>query len=202
MGLGRIRSRKVGRTPVRRSLDLSAHTVWRPAVVAVIALLVVARRYTIRDYLALKLPTARQAALAVGGQVVFIVVGYFVSFLLGRPLEPTFVVEAYRTGAHVRMFIAFVFAAAIGEEVIFRGFLYEGIASSAWGPVAAILVSAGFWALLHFSFGAYSVGAIAILGVYLGAVRFITGSLPLTMLLHALNNAGGVLRRRVPRARR
>jgi len=166
--------------------------VGAPTVVALVALLAAARRYPLREYLALRLPTASQAALAVSGLIIFMAASYWTSYALGRPLEPEFVVEAYRTGAHFLIFIAFVVATAVGEEVVFRGFLYHGIASSSWGPLTAILVTAVFWAALHFPFGVYGVVTIALLGLYLGAVRCKTGSLPLTILLHGLNNAVGL----------
>jgi len=166
--------------------------VGAPAVVALVALLALARRYPLRDYLALRLPTARQAALAVGGLIFFMAASYLTSYALGRPLEPTMVVEAYRTGAHFLIFVAFVVAAPVGEEVVFRGFLYHGIGSSSWGPVIAIPVSAVFWGALHFPFGVYGVVTISLLGLYLGAARLRTGSLPLMILLHGLNNAVGL----------
>ncbi len=168
-----------------------ATLVGAASLVALVILLAAARRYPLRDYLALAFPTPRQTGLAVGGLIVFMATSYGTSYMLRDPLEPMMIVEAYRTGAHFLMFVAVVFAAAVGEEVLFRGFLFKGIASSSWGPVAAIVVSAAFWAVLHFSFGVRAVVAIAILGLYLGAVRFKTGSLPLTMLLHGLNNAVG-----------
>ncbi len=160
--------------------------------VALVSLLVLARRYPISHYLALRLPTARQAALAVIGLAVFIMASYSTSWVLGQPLEPPMVVDIYRTGAHILFFVASVLGAAIGEELVFRGFLYEGIASSAWGPSAATLVTAVCWAALHYPFGLYAVVAIAVLGLYLGAVRYKTRSLPLTILLHGLNNAVGI----------
>jgi membrane protease YdiL (CAAX protease family) len=160
--------------------------------VTLISLLVIARRCRLGEYLALRLPTARQAALAVMGLLVFITVGYSTSWVLGQPLEPPMVVEIYRTGAHILFSVAAIAGAAIGEEVVFRGFLYEGIASSSWGPIAAILISAVAWAALHYPFGFYAAAAIGILGLYLGTVRYHTRSLPLTILLHGLNNAIGI----------
>ncbi len=73
-----------------------------------------------------------------------------------------------------------------------RSVLYHGIASSRWGPITAILVSAVFWAALHIQYDAYGIITIALMGLYLGAARFKTGSLPLLILLHAFNNAAGL----------
>ena len=77
----------------------------------------------------------------------------------------------------------------MGEEVLFRGFLYLGIASSRWGPRVAILVSSIAWAMVHIQYDLYVMATIFIMGLYLGVVRHRTASLPLTMLLHGIANA-------------
>jgi membrane protease YdiL (CAAX protease family) len=163
-----------------------------PAVVALVALLAVTRRYPLRDYLALRLPTTRKAGLAVGGMMILMAASDSTSYLVGRPLVPSFMIDLYRTSPLLPLLLAVVVAGVIGEEVLFRGFLFEGIALSRWGPVAAILISALFWAAPHVQYDLYGVFTIALMGLYLGAVRFKTGSLPMTILLHALNNAAGL----------
>jgi membrane protease YdiL (CAAX protease family) len=162
------------------------------AAVGAVLLLALTRRYPLTEYLALRLPTTRQAALAVVGLAVYIVANYSISWASGQPLEPPMVVDIYRTGAHALFFVAAVLGAAIGEEVVFRGFLYQGIAHSKFGPVVAIFITAVAWAALHIAFGIFAVVGVAILGLYLGAVRHHTRSLPLTILLHGLNNAVGM----------
>jgi membrane protease YdiL (CAAX protease family) len=179
-------------TPSASHLVAIATLAGALAGVALVSLLVLARRCPLGDYLAMRLPTARQTTLAVIGVVVFIAASYSTSWILGQPLEPPMVVDIYRTGAHALFLVAAVVGAAVGEEVVFRGFLYEGIALSRWGPAAAIPIAAVSWAGLHYPFGTYTVVAIAILGLYLGAVRYKTQSLPLTILLHSLNNGVGM----------
>jgi len=158
-------------------------------LVAVVALLARARRYPLREYLALRLPTARQAGLAICGLIVLMVASDSTSYLLGRPLVPQVMVDIYRTSPLFLLILAVVLAGAASEEVVFRGFLYEGIAQSRWGPVVAVLVSAVFWAAPHLQYDAYGVVTIALFGLYLGGVRFKTRSLPMTLLLHGLSNA-------------
>jgi len=174
-------------------LVLSVATlVSNPIVVAIVALLVWARRYPLRDYLALRLPTMRQAAIAVGGMFVLMAASDSTSYLLGRPIVHSFMIEMYRTSPLVPLFLAVVIVGAAGEEVLFRGFLYQGIAWSRPGPLAAILLSALLWAAPHLQYDLYGVATIALVGLYLGAVRFKTGSLLLTILLHGLMNAAGL----------
>jgi membrane protease YdiL (CAAX protease family) len=156
------------------------------------ALLVALRRQPVRDYLGLALATRKQAWVSVGGMLILMGATEFTTYSLGRPLAPPWMVNIYRTGWHFLLFLAIAVGAPAGEEVLFRGFLYRGIAASRWGSLVAILVTSLFWAGLHLTeYDLYGVGAIAVMGLYLGAVRLNTGSVLLTMLLHGLNNSLG-----------
>ena len=55
------------------------------------------RRYPIRDYLALHWPPARSVLIALSGLAVLLVATDLTSYLLGRPLVPTVMVDVYRT---------------------------------------------------------------------------------------------------------
>ena len=56
------------------------------------------------------------------------------SYLTGRPLVPTVMVDMYRSSWLPGLLFAMVVLAPIGEETLFRGFLYAGIAASRAGP--------------------------------------------------------------------
>lgn len=158
-------------------LVLSVGTlVGAPAVVVLVALLAWARRYPVRDYLALRLPTTRQACFAAGGMIVLMAASDTTSYLLGRPIVPQVVIDLYRTSPLVLLFLAVVIAGAVGEEVIFRGFLYEGIASHRPGPLSAILVSALLWAAPHLQYDLYGVATIAVIGRCDSGDPFLAGS--------------------------
>jgi uncharacterized protein len=163
-----------------------------PVVIALLALFVRARRIPLRDYLALAVPGARQSALAVGGMLALMAASDLTSYLLGRPLAPPSMVDLYRSSWHFLLFLAVVFGGPLAEEPIFRGFLFRGIADSRWGPVGAIVISSAMWAAPHLQYDLYGIATIALIGLYLGAVRYQTGSLPLVMLLHGINNAAGL----------
>ena len=83
--------------------------------------------------------------------VVLLVASDMTSFLFGRPLVPPFVVGLYNTAWLPGLAFAFVVLAPVGEETLFRGFLYTGIAASRAGPIVAIVVSTAALALLHVS---------------------------------------------------
>ena len=72
------------------------------------------------------------------------------------------------------------------EELLFRGYVFRGLSRSA-GPVVAITVSA----LLFAAFHGDPLHAIAVfpMGLFLGWLRWRTGSVWPSMIAHALNNA-------------
>jgi CAAX protease family protein len=171
------------------SLFLSTSTLTStPIVIGLVAILVYARGCPIREYLALRMPTARQASLAVAGLAILLAVGDSVTHLLGRPIVPQVMVDIYQTGWFSLLLPTLLVAAPLGEETLMRGFLYQGIASR-WGALAAVLVSSVAWALLHLQYDWYGIVQIALMGIYLGEVRRRSASLPLTILLHGIANA-------------
>jgi membrane protease YdiL (CAAX protease family) len=163
------------------------------AAVGLIALLIRIRRYPIRDYLVLYWPTPRSAMISLAGLAVLLGATDLSSYLLGRPLVPTVMVDIYRGSWLPALLFALVVLAPIGEETLFRGFLYMGIAASRAGPIVAILVSSVAFALLHVQYDWHGIVAVLATGLYLGVVRSRSQSLLLTMLLHAVGNAFATL---------
>jgi membrane protease YdiL (CAAX protease family) len=158
------------------------------AVVGLIALLVRVRHYPIGDYLALTMPPARSVLTAIAGLAVLLCSSDLISYSLGRPLVPAVMVDVYQTAWLPWLLFAVVVVAPLGEEALFRGFLYQGVAGSRAGPIVAIIVSTFDWALLHVQYDWYGIVSIAAAGLYLGVVRYGAGSLLLTILLHAVSN--------------
>jgi membrane protease YdiL (CAAX protease family) len=159
-------------------------------VVGLIALLIHLRGWSIREYLALNWPPVRLVWISVGGLVVLLIASDLTSYVLGRPIVPPFMVEVYETSWLPLLLFTLVVTAPIGEEVLVRGFLFKGIASSRWGPLTAIIVSGFGWAIMHGAqYDWYAVVSIAVLGIFMGFVRLQTASLLVTTLLHAIANA-------------
>jgi uncharacterized protein len=159
-----------------------------PATLGLIALLVWVRHYPFRDYLALRWPSTRAVAVAFLGLAVVLVVTDLTSYLTGRPIVPTVMVDMYHSSWVPGLVFAMVVLAPLGEETLFRGFLYAGIAASRAGPVVAILVSTVVFASLHLQYDWYGIAGVAAIGLYLGVVRYRARSLFLTMVLHAVGN--------------
>ena len=89
--------------------------------------------------------------------------------------------------------IVMVIGAPLMEEVVFRGFLYRGLAGTreTTGRVwLAIIVGAVFWALCHaLQYELLDLALLVGFGVILGVARWRTGSVLLPMLMHAVFNA-------------
>jgi CAAX protease family protein len=86
-------------------------------------------------------------------------------------------------------YIAVAIAAPVTEEIIFRGFLYRGLAASRIGVVGAIVITSVAWALAHPGQGTAGMIDTAVVGLAWGWLRWYTGSISATIAWHVANNA-------------
>jgi membrane protease YdiL (CAAX protease family) len=115
---------------------------------------------------------------------------YFVHLEEG---DTTVMVNIYDTAVWpVLLWIAVVIFAPVFEEPLVRGFLLEGFRRSRLGLVGAIVLSSLIWTALHAGYSLYSLATIFVFGLVLGVVRYKTGSLWSTILMHALYNMVGM----------
>lgn len=168
-----------------------------PITIAIIVAAVLLARARPIDYLALRLPPARDLALGLVLLVALIAAGDLLLYLAGYPLVTPFQLQSYKTarteGWLPALLLAAVIVAPAGEEVMFRGFLFRGWARpdrSSWPAIAVISV---LWALLHVQYDWTGLLQIFIIGLFLGWMRARSGSILLTVLLHALFNLEGTL---------
>lgn len=111
------------------------------------------------------------------------------TFLLGRPVVPPFIIAAYQSAGFVPLFwVALVMAAPVSEEVFFRGFLFEGIRYTRLGSAGAVIMTSLGWALVHLQYDIYEMTTVFVLGVVLALARLRTNSLYTTIAMHALVN--------------
>jgi CAAX protease family protein len=116
------------------------------------------------------------------------------SAALDRPVVPEYLERAYHTAAFFPgLAVAVVVAAPWFEELLFRGFLYAGLARSRLGPLGAIAVTAASFAAIHVQYDLLDMSAILGLGLILGAARWRTGSTLLTLGLHAAVNLAAMV---------
>jgi membrane protease YdiL (CAAX protease family) len=149
------------------------------------------------EYLALRRPKPRDVAIGLALLVGLIAVSDVLLYVSGRDLVTEFQLQSYSSAAADGILPAMLFAAIVvapaGEEVLFRGFLYRGFARTEREVWPAILVISLLWAALHIQYDWTGVLQIFVIGLFLGWVRWRSGSLWLTFLLHALFNLEGTL---------
>ncbi|HKO91658.1 MAG TPA: CPBP family intramembrane glutamic endopeptidase [Polyangiaceae bacterium] len=161
-----------------------------PVAVGAAALLASLRKgISVAAYLGLAWPPAKAALRWAAILLGLIVVSDLLSLALGRPLVPESMVLMYETaGSLPLLLIGLIVAAPLAEEFVFRGFLLAGLLESRLGPATAIALTALAWGSLHLQYDLYGMATVAVAGVLLGLIRWRTGSLWLTALLHGLMN--------------
>ncbi len=148
-------------------------------------------------YLGLTLPSRGELGFGVAVTVALIIVGNLVSWLFGHAIITPFQVDIYRTAAAAGwlpwLWLAVVVVTPIGEETLFRGFLFRGWLRAPRDVWPVIMITALLWALVHVQYDWYVIAQVFVFGVMLGWLRWATGSTILTMLLHAMINCEGML---------
>jgi len=95
-----------------------------------------------------------------------------------------------RGGALGFALLSFALVPGIAEEILCRGLVQRGL-QRRYGPIPAILFASLFFGALHLD-PIHSAFA-AILGLYLGAIAYLAGSVRASMGCHVANNAAAVL---------
>jgi uncharacterized protein len=171
--------------------------VLNPVTVGVLMLAVHLKGADQAEYLGLVWPRLRSVALGIIGIVLIIGLTDALLFATGRAIVSSFQVVSYTTAAAEGwlpvMWIATVLVAPAGEEILFRGFLFRGFVRSERSAIPAIIVISLLWAGLHLQYDLTGITEIAVAGLFLGWVRWRSGSTLLTFLLHALFNFEGMM---------
>lgn len=175
------------------ALSLSAITIIAgPTWIGVTAIAARWRRWSFADYMGLVLPRRRELIFAIACLIAILIATDVMSYALGRPVIPQFMIDAYKSAqgpiALVLLFLAIVVFAPVCEEIAFRGFLFRGLSFSRFGAPGAILLTSAMWALMHVQYDWFVIGQIFLLGIFLGWLRWATGSTVLTIVLHFVTN--------------
>jgi membrane protease YdiL (CAAX protease family) len=170
--------------------------VGNPIQVVTLAL---AARMTGEDvfaYLALDVPRRPDVIIAVAGLAVLIVAADLLTLAVGRELVPTFQLEIHRSalaeGALLSLWLALIVVAPVGEEVLFRGFVFRGFVREPRDALPGILAISLIWSLLHVQYDWFGAALVFAIGLFLGYIRFLSGSTTLVILLHVLLNLESV----------
>jgi hypothetical protein len=154
------------------------------------------RTRAVRLYLGLRLPSLRDFLFGVIALALLLVALGLVSSKFDDPRATTFMRAMFESARRDHLLWLLVgavsIAAPIGEEITFRGFLYKTI-ELRFGAIAAIIVTALGWAVLHIQYGLISIASIFAIGLFLGTARYYSRSLILTMILHGIWNGVALL---------
>ncbi len=171
--------------------------VLNPVTVGILMLAVRLMGAEQAEYLGLVWPRLRSATVGIAGIIIIIALTDALLFVSGRAIVSPFQIISYATAAAAGwlplMWFATVLVAPAGEEIMFRGFLFRGFVRSESSAWPAIVVISLLWAGLHLQYDWTGISEIFVAGLFLGWVRWRSGSTLLTFLLHALFNLEGML---------
>ena len=156
----------------------------------IIVIIKVRKSSTVAEYLCLRPITGKTILALLAITAGIIIVSDLLTLILGKPLNPKFIVDTYNSGGGLVYFwVAVVIFAPVFEETFFRGFLFVGFRQSRIGVTGTIAVTALIWALIHTGqYDAYVLATIFVFGIVLGIVRHKTGSLWSPLIMHAFSN--------------
>jgi membrane protease YdiL (CAAX protease family) len=168
-----------------------------PVEVLLLALFARRKGARVADYLGLIWPRRGEVMFGFATMAILIVAGNVLGWLLGRSLVTPFQIDIYTTasadGWLLWLWLAVAVATPIGEETLFRGFLFRGWLRSPRDAWPVIVATALLWAIIHLQYDWYVIGQIFVFGLLLGWIRWASGSTVLTILLHALINVEGMI---------
>ena len=174
---------------------------WGPAVVGVVALLArpwflpagVAVGWRVAFFVALGAagvawPWVRRAPAAGGVVSLAVLAVGAVAFALGRAA-----VDVPVLWGGVALAVALNALAAVAEEAFFRRYLY-GLVEAAWGPAAAVVVTASAFAVVHVTvWGLWVLPLDLAAGLVLSWQRAATGRWSVPAATHVLANTLALL---------
>jgi membrane protease YdiL (CAAX protease family) len=153
------------------------------------------RGWRASEYLGWIVPNPRDAAVTLAAFVALILAIDALYYLLNLDVVPPVQINTYRSAREagvellVMLWIAVIVLSPLGEEILFRGFLYRGWVRSPRAVVPAVLVISALWAILHRQYDWLWILQIFLHGLVLGWARWRSGSTMLTFAMHAFNNA-------------
>jgi membrane protease YdiL (CAAX protease family) len=166
------------------ALDVAMSMLAQLGSILVVAAAARIRGWNIGDYLSLTVPRGRDMLLGLVSAIIFLATEFLLMTSTGRWI---------RSFSPPDVELAFLLSALLvtpfSEELVYRGFLYRGLAKSVIGPWGALLVIAVIFAVLHG--GAYIIHFLS--GALLGWLRLKTNSTSPAILAHATLNLGRII---------
>jgi uncharacterized protein len=154
-------------------------------------------RIPFADYLGLHGTSWKNVFIGIVALAVLVMGWDMVSRAAGRDVTPGFMGDVLKSaqadGALWLLVIAFAVAAPVWEELFARGWLYRGWSESFLGPYGAIALSSAVWTVMHLQYDWFFLCEVLSIGLLFGYLRYRTGSVWLTILLHGLNNLAATI---------
>jgi membrane protease YdiL (CAAX protease family) len=149
-------------------------------------------------YLGLIIPRKRDFVLGTIVVAILIAAGDGFSWMIGYNLVSQFQLDIHHNSARAAgwllwLMFTLVVVAPIGEETLFRGFLFRGWHRTPRDIWAVIIATALLWAVTHVQYNPYYMAQVFGIGLVLGWFRYKSGSAILTMLQHGLINLEGTI---------
>jgi membrane protease YdiL (CAAX protease family) len=121
--------------------------------------------------------------------IIYIFTFSYLSILLTDTNSTKFIDAIYKSNVPWYL-ITFniVIVAPIYEEFLFRGFLFNGILHSKFGPIGAVLFSSIAWAIIHVQYDWFGIISILFLGLILGFTKLKTNSIIYCIIGHMFIN--------------
>jgi membrane protease YdiL (CAAX protease family) len=178
--------------PQDLSFSMVAGIASLTAPIAMLAIAVKVRKFSLRDYFALKGFALRDLVLGIACFVALMAAFVGMQLLLGINGGSEHVEASYRAAKAAGMlpllWLSVVVVAPVTEELMFRGFLHRGWAPSWLGVSGTIVVTAALWSVLHQQYNFLGILFIFVAGLILGWMRQRSRSTTLPIVLHTLNN--------------
>ena len=108
------------------------------------------------------------------------------------PFETDIFTSGRAEGWLAAVIVAVVLVGPVGEEVLFRGFLFRGWVTPDWRGAIAVVVIPLLWAAMHLQYDWFGIGQVFLIGLVLSWIRWRSGSCLLTIALHVLVNLVGM----------
>jgi uncharacterized protein len=156
--------------------------------IAVLAWAARSAGWPVARYLGLVRPRRRDLMHGVAALAVVILALEILTHVLGRESVTPFQSDSYRAARAADLlpllWLAFVIAAPVGEEIVFRGFVFRGWAASRLGPQLTILLTSLIFSAAHTQYDWFGVVQTFCIGALFGWLRWRSGSTTLAILLH------------------
>ncbi len=151
------------------------------------------KHQSIENYLHLHPVDGKTLLKYLGVMIITIFALDMVATLADHP-TPQIMLDIYHSAKQpVLLWFALIIAAPFFEEILFRGFLFEGLRHSSLGFIGSTILASALWAGIHLQYGLYEIVIIFFVGLILAYAKAKTGSLYTPIAMHSLMNFAAVV---------